>query len=159
MFIRLFFLFITIPALELYLLLKIGSRIGFWPTIGVICLTAVLGASLARSQGLSVIQKLQTELSLGKLPGETMVEGLLILMAGIVLLTPGFLTDALGFAILFPPVRKWLIGKALKYIMAQKIGENFSGFQKGMFRNKMGEGRVSPDGEIDSTWHVDGEQN
>ena len=88
MFGRMLFLFIFLPMVELYLLIMLGSRIGAMPTIGLIVLTGVIGASLARQQGLSVLAKIQREISSGKPPTTELVEGALIVVGGIVLLTP-----------------------------------------------------------------------
>lgn len=106
MFARLLLLFIVVPLIELILLLKVGSMIGPWPTLAIILVTAFLGASLTRSQGLRVLQRFQSALAEGRLPHEEVMEGLMILVAGAVLLTPGFLTDAAGFLLLVPAVRR-----------------------------------------------------
>jgi UPF0716 protein FxsA len=111
MFGRMLLLFIFLPMVELYLLIMLGSRIGAMPTIGLIVLTGVLGASLARQQGLSVLAKIQKEISSGKPPTTELVEGALIVVGGIVLLTPGILTDIFGFSLLIPPIRKALCKK------------------------------------------------
>ena len=111
MFGRMLFLFIFLPMVELYLLIMLGSRIGAMPTIGLIVLTGVIGASLARQQGLSVLAKIQREISSGKPPTTELVEGALIVVGGIVLLTPGILTDIFGFSLLIPPFRKALCQK------------------------------------------------
>lgn len=106
MFARLFLLFITVPLIELFLFLVIGQKIGILPTFAIILLTGVLGASLARSQGLKVLAKYQQSIAQGKLPHEAVIDGLLILIAGALLLTPGFLTDTIGFLLLAPAVRQ-----------------------------------------------------
>jgi UPF0716 protein FxsA len=106
MFARLFLLFITVPLIELFLFLVIGQKIGILPTFAIILLTGVLGAGLARSQGLKVLAKYQQSIAQGKLPHEAVIDGLLILIAGALLLTPGFLTDTMGFLLLAPPVRQ-----------------------------------------------------
>jgi UPF0716 protein FxsA len=106
MFARLFLLFITVPLIELFLFLVIGQKIGILPTFAIILLTGVLGATLARSQGLKVLAKYQQSIAQGKLPHEAVIDGLLILIAGALLLTPGFLTDTMGFLLLAPPVRQ-----------------------------------------------------
>ena len=105
MFGRMLFLFIFLPMVELYLLIMLGSRIGAMPTIGLIVLTGIIGATLARQQGLSVLSKIQREMASGKPPTQELVEGALIVVGGIVLLTPGIVTDIFGFSLLFPPVR------------------------------------------------------
>ena len=105
MFARIFLLFIIVPLIELFLFLVIGSKIGILPTFAIILLTGILGAALARSQGLKAITKYQQSIAEGRLPHEAVIDGLLILVAGALLLTPGFLTDTIGFLLLAPPVR------------------------------------------------------
>jgi UPF0716 protein FxsA len=106
---RLLVLFVTVPLLELYLLVRIGEAIGLGPTIGLVLVTGALGASLARAQGLATWARFQRTLAAGGLPAQELVEGLLILVAGAVLLTPGVLTDAVGFLLLVPRVRRRLV--------------------------------------------------
>lgn len=102
MFSRLFLLFIIVPAVELYLLIEIGAVIGFLPTLGLICLTGIIGGSLARQQGLSVWAQFNSRLQTGQLPGKELVDGLIILVSGALLLTPGVITDVVGFLGLLP---------------------------------------------------------
>ncbi len=108
MFGRLLLLFIGIPLVELVLFLRIGSRIGLPATLGIIILTGILGAWLTRLQGMRTLGRFQKALAEGRLPHEEVLEGIMILIAGAVLLTPGFLTDAAGFLLLVPPVRAQL---------------------------------------------------
>ncbi len=103
--IQLFALFILLPALELALLIEIGSRIGTAATLGLIVVTGVVGASLARSQGLRVISTVQQELAEGRLPASSLMDGLMILVASALLITPGVLTDVFGFLCLVPAFR------------------------------------------------------
>jgi len=105
MFLRLLLLFTVVPLVELFLLVKLGTVVGVGPTIGLVIFTGVLGAWLARQQGLGVLRRLRVELAEGRLPAGALIDGLLILVAGAVLLTPGLLTDALGFVLLVPPSR------------------------------------------------------
>ena len=106
MFGRLLLLFVFLPMIELYLLIVLGSRIGPMPTIGLIVLTGIIGATLARQQGLSTLAKIQNELRQGRAPTQELVEGAMILVGGLVLLTPGILTDIFGFAMMVPGIRK-----------------------------------------------------
>lgn len=106
MLVRLLLLFIIVPAVELFLLIEIGQQIGTLPTLGLIVFTGALGAFLAKRQGLQVLQKIRTQTSSGQLPAEALVDGLIILLAGAVLMTPGVLTDVLGFLCLIPMSRK-----------------------------------------------------
>ena len=106
-------LFLCIPLVEIWLLIKVGGIIGALPTVALVVLTAVIGASLARHQGLATLRRLQATLDRGETPAIELLEGVLLLAGALLLLTPGFFTDALGFACLIPPVRRafalWLI--------------------------------------------------
>ena len=103
--------FIAIPLLEIGLFIQVGGFIGLWPTLAIVLVTAVLGSSLVRSQGARELSKLQGSFSALNAPTEPLANGAMILFAGALLLTPGFFTDAVGFALLFPPFRaaafKW----------------------------------------------------
>ena len=127
MFSRLLFLFIFIPIAELYLLIMVGSRIGFLPTIGLIVFTGILGASLARQQGLSTLAKIQSELKSGRPPTDKLIEGAMIVVGGIVLITPGILTDLFGFALMVPKFRKGIAASLKK-----SFGGNFSTIRPNM---------------------------
>jgi UPF0716 protein FxsA len=105
MLIRLFALFILVPLVELAILLQVGRWIGLWPTVALVVVTGAAGAMLARSQGLRVLRGIRTELSVGQLPSSRLFEGLLVLVGGILLLTPGLLTDVVGFLLLLPASR------------------------------------------------------
>ncbi len=112
MFLRLLLLFTVVPLVELFLLVKLGTIIGIGPTVLIVICTGVLGAWLARSQGLGVLRRITEDLNQGRMPTGSLVDGLLILIAGAVLLTPGLITDALGFFLLLPPGRA-LVRKAI----------------------------------------------
>lgn len=102
---RLILLFTAVPFLELALLIWIGREIGLLPTVVLVLLTGVAGAALARQQGLATWRRFERALSAGRLPGRELLEGFFILLAAAFLLTPGVLTDAVGFALLVPAVR------------------------------------------------------
>ena len=102
---RLLALFVGVPLVELLLLIEIGQRIGTLPTIALIVVTGILGATLARQQGFRVLRQIQDEVAQGQVPTSAMVDGVIVLIAAAVLLTPGILTDAVGFACLVPAVR------------------------------------------------------
>lgn len=102
---KLLLLFIVVPATELILLIKLGGLIGIVPTVAVIVVTGTLGATLARWQGLSVLGKMQSDLTAGVLPAGPLVDGAIILVAAALLVTPGFLTDVVGFLCLVPGFR------------------------------------------------------
>ena len=122
-FLILLFLFIAVPVLEISLLIKVGGSIGGFNTIAFVILTAALGAYLVRQQGFATIQKLQQETQAGRIPALQIAEGVALLFAGAVLLTPGFLTDAVGFALLIPFVRRLIIA-----FIASKYSTNGTGF-------------------------------
>ena len=99
-------LFLTVPILELLLFIYVEERIGLGRLLLGIVITAVLGAFLVRQQGFAVWLRLREDLMVGRLPGAQLVHGALVLVGGALLLTPGFLTDAVGFALMVPPVRE-----------------------------------------------------
>lgn len=101
----LLFLFVAIPIIEIGLFLQVGGLIGFWPTIGVVIVTAFLGTYLVRQQGASAIGQIMETFQTLRDPVEPLAHGAMILVSGALLLTPGFFTDAVGFALLIPPVR------------------------------------------------------
>jgi len=105
MFFKLFLAFTLIPVAEIYLIIKLGGLLGAFNTVTIIILTGFAGATLARMQGLQTMLRVRQSLQQGIVPAEEMVDALLIFVAGIVLLTPGFITDAAGLLLLFPPSR------------------------------------------------------
>lgn len=114
---KLLLLFILVPIAELYLFMTLGKELGLWPTLAIIVVTAILGAALTKSQGRRAMQKFQAATAEGRMPAKEALDGLMILLAGAVLLTPGFLTDTVGFLLLVPPVRAIVAsyaGKRLK---------------------------------------------
>ncbi len=113
----LFLFFLTIPFIEIYLLLQIGGIIGVFPTIFMVVFTAMLGAWLLRKQGLSTWLRFQESVNKGIVPAYEMVEGPILLVGGALLLTPGFFTDAIGFACLAPALRK----KIARYVIENKL--------------------------------------
>ena len=117
--IRLILVFVAIPALELALLIEIGSRIGTLPTLALIAITGVVGATLARMEGLTVLRRIQSDVGRGELPASALVDGLIILLAGALLITPGILTDGFGFLCLIPSFRALMKRLALHWIRAQ----------------------------------------
>lgn len=106
MFPRLLLIFIVVPLLELYVIIEVSSSIGLPETILALIVISVIGAALAKREGYNAIQRIQEELALGRMPGDPLIEGAVILAGAVLLLTPGFLTDALGLAMLIPPTRK-----------------------------------------------------
>jgi UPF0716 protein FxsA len=117
---RLILIFIVVPLIEILLLIEIGSRIGALYTIFIIILTGILGASMRRQQGFTIIRNIQRDLTLGRMPTGELINGALVLVGGIVLLTPGFFTDAVGFVLLIPATRA-LIRKKIQLLIRRKI--------------------------------------
>ena len=109
MFFILLLLFTVIPALEIYLLFSIGGQIGGMNTLLVVIVTGIVGASLARSQGMAILASIQTDLNKGALPANQLIHGLLVFGGGLLLLTPGFVTDILGLSMVFPGTRHILV--------------------------------------------------
>ena len=107
MLLKLFLAFTLIPFCELYLLIKIGYYLGAFNTILVVIVTGLLGAYLAKLQGIKTMMRVRESLNRGELPAEEMLDALLIFVAGIVLITPGFITDLAGLGILVPNTRSW----------------------------------------------------
>jgi len=101
-------LFIAIPIAEIATFIQVGDIIGLWFTIAVIILTAIVGSMLVRKQGLEVLSKFKTNVESGDIPLEPAIHGMFLLVAGLLLITPGFLTDIIGFALLVPPLRSIL---------------------------------------------------
>ena len=104
----LFLVFLIVPIIEIYLLIQVGEEIGAGWTIFLVVATAVLGAGLLRHQGMATLSEAQSRIAQGELPATAMLEGVMLLLAGALLLTPGFFTDALGFLVLIPMLRKRL---------------------------------------------------
>jgi len=102
---KLFLAFTLIPVAEIYLIIKLGAFLGAFNTVAIIIITGFAGAALARMQGLQTMLRVRHSLQQGIVPAEEMVDALLIFVAGIVLLTPGFITDIAGLLLLFPPSR------------------------------------------------------
>ena len=124
---KLFLAFTIIPVSEIYILIAIGGQIGILPSIALVILTGIVGASLARSQGLQTLGRIRDSFQQGVVPGEELLNALLIAIAGIVLLTPGFLTDAAGLFLLIPATRtlcrEWL-KRRMELIYAQRNAGN-----------------------------------
>ena len=113
---RLALLFVLIPILELALLIQIGQWVGLPWTLGLVVLTGVMGATLARAEGLRTLSAFQREMAQGRLPGQPIMDGLSVLVGGAFLLTPGLLTDVVGFALLIPISRRWLQARTRRWL-------------------------------------------
>ena len=106
-------LFIGIPLIEIFLFIEVGSAIGALPTVALVIVTALVGVALLRAQGLQTMATFQQRMARGEVPADTMLEGAALLFGGALLLTPGFLTDSIGFLCLLPftrqPIVRWLV--------------------------------------------------
>lgn len=119
----LLFLFTVVPFVELYLLLWVSEQIGFGETVLVVVTTGMIGAALAKAEGLRVMRRWQTSLAEGRVPEEGVVHGAIVLVGGVLLVTPGVLTDIVGLLLLIPPTRRW-IAYAVKMRLAKRFRES-----------------------------------
>jgi UPF0716 protein FxsA len=103
---KLFVLFTALPLLDLWVLLQIGQVLGFWSTVALVVATGMAGAWLAKAEGFRVLRAWQRAIAEGRLPEEGVLSGALVLAGGLLLVTPGVITDAVGLALLFPPSRR-----------------------------------------------------
>lgn len=137
MLLQLFLAFTLIPLAELYLLVEVGGRIGALPTIAIVLLTGFTGAWLARMEGLRTMMRVREQLNQGKMPTDELIDGVLILIAGIVLFTPGFLTDMVGLLLLFPPTRMafraFAVRKFTQWAASGRVHVQHSGFGQSPF--------------------------
>lgn len=118
----LFIAFLAIPLIEIGLFIQVGGAIGLWPTLAIVVLTAFLGTTMIRAQGVLAMTRLRSSLNDMRDPTEPLAHGAMILIAGALLLTPGFFTDAIGFLLLIPPVRS----SVYTYVRSRVSVNNFS---------------------------------
>lgn len=145
-------LFVGTPLLELYVMIEVGSRIGALSTIGFTLLTAVIGGYLVRMQGLATAMRVNQSISRGEIPAIEMIEGAILLLCGLMLLLPGFLTDLLGFFLLIPPFRRLLIINRLKNsgimkVNAVQTGKSIDRIIDGQYEEILPQERTSSDGD------------
>jgi UPF0716 protein FxsA len=113
--------FVIVPIIEIYLIVQVDAVIGGWETLGLLVLDSVIGAWLVRREGFSILARVQGALGRGDLPTNELIDGMLVLFAGALMLTPGFLTDGLGFVLLLPPTRA-MVRNILKARFAGRVG-------------------------------------
>ena len=135
-------IFIVVPFIEIMLLLKVSDQIGALYTIGLVLFTAILGVNLLKRQGFSTLLRFQDRLKSGEIPAQEIVEGMMIAFAGALLLTPGFLTDTIGFTLLLPPIRRRIAKRILRSGNVMFMGGGFG--QQGGFQYRRSQ---SDDGE------------
>ena len=114
-------LFVVMPFVELYVIVQVSHVFGVVTTLGILFLVSVVGAWLVKKQGIEVFRRAQARVDEGRLPGRELVDGVLILFAGVLLLTPGFVTDAVGILLLLPPVRAGVRFAALRYLSKRVV--------------------------------------
>jgi UPF0716 protein FxsA len=138
----LFGLLVGLPILEVYTFIQVGAAIDVWPTIGLVLLTAMLGTALIRWQGVAVLRRAQEALARGEAPLREVFDGVCLLIAGALLLTPGFITDSIGFALVLPPVRMLVLLAVVSGVKSGKLkmsgrgrsaGRPGAGFDQGAF--------------------------
>lgn len=117
-------LFVGLPIVELALLFELHGRVGFVPTVLIVLLTGVAGAALVRRQGMAMLLKIQKAMARGHIPTPQMIDGVMILVAGAFLVTPGLITDASGFLLLIPAVREQL-RSWLKRTLEEKVRKGY----------------------------------
>lgn len=125
MFRFLFILFIVVPIIEIMVLMNVGAWLGVWPTIAIVIITAWLGAKNVKQQGIATLNSVQSKMAQGEMPSDEIVAGLLLLVAGVLLMTPGFVTDFFGLSLLIPSVRSMLIKSVQTHLVMNK---NTAGF-------------------------------
>ncbi|GHY12888.1 fxsA protein [Vibrio cholerae] len=130
MFPILLFLFIAVPVIEIALFIQVGGVLGVWPTIALVLLTAIVGASLVRSQGLQTLLTVQQRLAQGQLPAQQILEGVMLAVAGVLLLTPGFFTDILGMLVLLPAPRAYLAKQLMSRVVVGNIHASGAGLEQ-----------------------------
>jgi len=130
-FLVLFIVFILVPVIEITVLIEVGDQLGALPTVGLVILTAAVGASLVRSQGLQTLMSAQQKMQQGQQPGQEVIEGVMLAIAGIMLVTPGFVTDFLGLILLLPMSRQFFAAKLLERMIIKNMAQQGQPFNQG----------------------------
>ncbi|WP_061019194.1 FxsA family protein [Vibrio splendidus] len=140
MFPILLLLFIFVPIIEIGLFIQVGGFLGLWPTIALVLITAFVGASLVRSQGIQTLMSVQGRLQQGEMPAQQILEGVMLAVAGVLLLTPGFMTDALGMLVLLPAPRAMIAKKMMEKMVVKNMSGGFhAGGQTGFGQSHFGQ--------------------
>lgn len=140
MFLIILIIFVIVPVIELNVLIQVGQNLGSLTTVGLVLLTAVVGVSLVRSQGISTMMQVQQKLARGEAPGQQIVEGMMLAAAGLLLLFPGFVTDLLGLILLTPFTRIPVAAIVYKKMQANAAKHGATGFSAGFGSNRFGAG-------------------
>jgi len=142
MFLIFFLIFVATPIIEIVLFIQIGGLIGILPTILIVIVTAIAGSILLRLQGGALLQRTRQALRAGDLPVDPVIDGISLMMAGALLLTPGFFTDAVGFLLFVPPLRRalarWIFTHMLRSGQVFVVGDEFPGDRGGSPRGQRG---------------------
>jgi len=124
---KLFLLFAILPIVEIAILINVGEQIGGWYTVAIVILTAFAGAHLVGQQGISTLMQAQQKMQVGTMHGQEMAEGLLLVIAGVLLVTPGFITDGIGFLLSLPMTRPLIAKGLLKHLSLKVVNQSFDG--------------------------------
>jgi len=130
-FLVLFIIFILVPVIEITVLIEVGDQLGALPTVGLVIFTAAVGASLVRSQGLQTLMSAQQKMQQGQQPGQEVIEGVMLAIAGIMLVTPGFVTDFFGLLLLLPMSRRFFAAKLLERMIIKNMAQQGQPFNQG----------------------------
>jgi len=130
MFVRLFLVFTSVSLLEIFVLVKVGGFLGAWPTVALVIITALIGSSLVRSQGLQLVKQLQQRMAHGEMPGQQLIEGVMLLMTGVLLVTPGFVTDFSGLLLLQPKIRAGIANIILEKVKLTTFNSPAGGYSQ-----------------------------
>jgi UPF0716 protein FxsA len=131
----LFLLFTVLPIIELAILIRIGEATVWWAPVLLVIATGIAGAALSRWQGLRVYQRIREDARAGRMPADALVDGFLILLAGILLITPGVLTDVFGIAFLIPPIRS-LVKRGVKAWIRKNVDVRVAGMNANIWQNE-----------------------
>ncbi|WP_166424471.1 FxsA family protein [Paraglaciecola sp. 20A4] len=140
---KLFLLFVLIPIVEISLLISVGEQIGGWNTVAIVIATALIGSYIVRQQGLTTLINAQQKMQQGVAPGQEVAEGLLLVIAGVMLVTPGFITDIIGFLFCLPMTRPLIAKGLLAKLSMQVVGQTQGGFS-----GQQGSANRSANGDI-----------
>ena len=160
MFKVLFLLFIVMPIVEIMVLMNVGAFIGTLPTIGLVILTAWIGAAMVRQQGTATYQSVQTKLAQGEMPSDEIIAALLLLVAGVLLLTPGFITDGFGLLLLWPVSRSAIVAMVKKNMVLKQAGQSqFFYSQNSTQQSSTFEGEFEVKSEQQNTHKIENSNN
>jgi UPF0716 protein FxsA len=163
MFRLLFLLFVIIPIIEISVLMHVGAWLGTWPTIGIVIFTAWLGARNVREQGIATMTSVQTKMAQGEMPSDEIVTGLILLVAGVLLVTPGFVTDIFGLSLLVPSVRAALVESVKKHVIVNQMSASASfsqqstGFSGNVYEHEQQPREPSPQSSLHHGETIEGE--